>query len=137
MTTTLSATVHYIVESVRCWGKHVPESMPSSSLSYCRAMVIADRRSPCADLLFLAQTDREKPNNATNQKTQTLTLVTLFPAFPRYLIRMLDLIGSPCSISDFFCAKIFLMVFASWNTQLGLRCMSNTVHYILKHKHSP
>lgn len=33
-----------------------------------------------------------------------------------YLIRTLDLVGSPCSISDFFSAKIFLMVLASWDT---------------------
>lgn len=37
----------------RWWWGDVPESIPSSSLSNCRAMVIAERRSVWADLLFL------------------------------------------------------------------------------------
>ena len=33
--------------------------------------------------------------------------------FPVYLMRMLDLVGSAWSMSAFFCANNFLMVFAS------------------------
>lgn len=40
----------------RWWWGDVPESIPSSSLSNCRAMVIAERRSVWADLLFLTGT---------------------------------------------------------------------------------
>lgn len=40
----------------------VPERMPSSSLSYWRATVMADRRSAWAVLLFLRNGDRQKIN---------------------------------------------------------------------------
>lgn len=81
--------------------------MPSSSLSYCRAIVMAERRSAWAVLLFLSR------GGGSNQ---TAPQVCSRPHPRLYLIRMLVLVGSPCSISDFFSAKIFLMVLASWDT---------------------
>lgn len=83
--------------------------MPSSSLSYCRAIVMAERRSAWADLLFLGEGGRGQKESSNQRETFS-------SAHPRrrYLMRMLDLVGSPCSISDFFSAKIFLMVLASW-----------------------
>lgn len=80
--------------------------MPSSSLSYCRAIVMAERRSAWADLLFLGGRGRRRVQIRRQRKR--------FHPCRRYLMRMLDLVGSPCSISDFFSAKIFLMVLASW-----------------------
>lgn len=61
--------------------------MPSSSLSYWRAMVIAERRSPWADLLFLTASDRKrgtgtvKTDKQFNNKVNMLTWLnyTLFP----------------------------------------------------------
>lgn len=38
---------------------------------------------------------------------------------------MLDLVGSPCSISDFFSAKIFLMVLASWTSRASQTNLSS------------
>lgn len=95
--------------------------MPSSSLSYCRAIVIADRRSAWAVLLFLTEvTERRTSSNQT--------AADAFPSPPPcrpYLIRMLDLVGSPCSISDFFSAKIFLMVLASWTSRASKTSLSS------------
>lgn len=51
--------------NVRYRGKEVPERMPSSSLSYSRAMVIAERRSPWADLLFLEPEKKSGDVNMT------------------------------------------------------------------------
>lgn len=88
--------------------------MPSSSLSYWRAIVMAERRSAWADLLFLSGGGGQAGKKGSNQ---TATQVCSCPhTCGLYLIRMLDLVGSPCSISDFFSTKIFLMVLASCDT---------------------
>lgn len=87
-----------------------PVRIESSSLSdpAWRAIVMADRRSPWADLRFLAKhskrvTDQNMPlqnNKLTKKRT--------------YLIRRLDLVGSACSISVFLWENTFLIVFASF-----------------------
>lgn len=76
-------------------------------------------------IFYSLQRQTEKFKEPSQNHTVNTTSLYIIPGV-KYLIRMLDLIGSPCSISDFFCAKIFLMVFASCKTTASHKLVSWT-----------